>query len=104
MAALLSVLQLETGNWKLETMFARRIRVEYEREGKRQACRLKWLDSFAMRNFTNAPTFDDTLPVGDGQMEIGVRVPLAQLQEAMEEWFRKKSYLDRGTKLLVTEL
>ena len=35
-------------------MFARRIRVEYEENGRRVACPLKWLDSFSMRNFTNA--------------------------------------------------
>src|SRR5580765_3931019 len=52
-------------------MFARRIRVEYEDNGRRLSCPLKWLDSFAMRNFTNASVFDNTLPVGDGLMEIG---------------------------------
>ena len=97
---------LATGNQKLETvfMFARRVRVEYERDGRRHQCPLKWLDSFAMRNFTNAPTFDDTLPTADGQMEIGVRVPLPQLQEAMQDWFSRKGYLSKGTKLLLTEL
>jgi hypothetical protein len=34
-------------------MFARKIRVEYEANGRRQPAPLKWLDSFAMRNFTN---------------------------------------------------
>ena len=55
-------------------MFSRRIRVEYEQDGKRRRCPLKWLDSFAMRNFTNETIFDDTLPVEDGVMEIGERV------------------------------
>lgn len=84
-------------------MFARRVHVEYELNGKRQACPLKWLDSFAMRNFTNASVFDDTLPTADGRIEIGVRVPLPQLQEAMEDWFRKKSYLAKDARLIVTE-
>ena len=35
---------------------------------------LKWLDSFSMRNFTNASVFDDTLPVSDGLMEIGAHM------------------------------
>jgi hypothetical protein len=52
-------------------MFARKVRVEYVQDGKLQACPLKWLDSFSMRNFTNATVFDDTLPVADGNMEIG---------------------------------
>ena len=41
-------------------MFARKIRVEYEADGQRLPCPLKWLDSFSMRNFTNATVFDDT--------------------------------------------
>ena len=83
-------------------MFARKIRVEYERNGQRLPCPLKWLDSFSMRNFTNASVFDDTLPVADGVMEIGTHVPVDQLQDAMEDWFRRKSYLPKDAKLLVT--
>ena len=56
-----------------------------------------------MRNFTNDPIFDDTLPVEDGVMEIGARVPTARLRAAMEEWFRKKSYLKKEESLVVTE-
>ena len=74
-------------------MFSRKIRVEYEADGKRLPCPLKWLDSFAMRNFTNDAVFDDTLPTADGEMEIGARVPLEKLRAAMEDWFRKKGYL-----------
>ena len=61
-------------------MFARKIRVEYEEAGERHACPLKWLDSFSMRNFTNDQVFDDTIPAGDGVLEIGTRVPLERLQ------------------------
>ncbi len=84
-------------------MFARKIRVEYEENGRRLPCPLKWLDSFAMRNFTNASVFDDTLPLGDGVMEIGSKVPMDQLKEAMEEWFRKKSYLPKSARLVLEE-
>jgi hypothetical protein len=80
-------------------MFSRRIRVEYEQDGKRLPCPLKWLDSFSMRNFTNASMFDDTLPVADGIMEIGERVPLDQLKDAMEDWFRRKGYLEKAAVL-----
>ena len=82
-------------------MFSRTIRIEYEAEGQRHPCPLKWLDSFAMRNFTNSPAFDDTLPVADGQMKIGARVPLSELVAAMEDWFRRKSYLAKDAKLKV---
>jgi hypothetical protein len=85
-------------------MFARKIRVEYEDHGRRSPCPLKWLDSFSMRNFTNASVFDDTVPVSDGLMEIGAKVPLMQLREAMEDWFRRKSYLPRDSKLSLEEL
>jgi len=84
-------------------VFARKIRVEYEENGERKPCPLKWLDSFSMRNFTNASVFDDTLPVDDGVMEIGARVLLEQLKEAMEDWFRRKGYLPKESRLLVTD-
>jgi len=84
-------------------MFARRIRVEYEHNGQKLPCPLKWLDSFSMRNFTNASVFDDTLPIADGQMEIGAKVSLKDLKESMEDWFRRKSYLPKTSSLLVTE-
>ena len=85
-------------------MFARKIRVEYEQAGQRVACPMKWLDSFSMQNFTNASVFDDTLPVADGLIEIGAKVPLAELKVAMEDWFRRKSYLPKESMLLITEL
>ena len=84
-------------------MFARKIRVEFVEGSQRHPCPLKWLDSFSMRNFTNDPIFDDTLPVADGQMEIGRNVPLDRLQSAMEDWFRRKSYLPKDATLRMTE-
>lgn len=85
-------------------MFARKVRVEYEENGARHACPLKWMDSFSMRNFTNLSVFDDTLPTADGLIEIGAKVPIDTLRDSMEDWFRRKSYLHKGAKLLVTEL
>jgi hypothetical protein len=85
-------------------VFARRVRVEYEENGKRQPCPQKWLDNFAMRNFTNASIFDDTLPAGDGLLEIGSRIPVEQLRDAMEDWFRRKSYLPKQAGLIITEI
>jgi hypothetical protein len=84
-------------------MFARKIRVEYENNGQRVACPLKWLDNFSMRNFTNASVFDNTLPVADGLMEIGTKVPLDQLKDAMADWFKRKGYLSDPKKLFVVE-
>ena len=84
-------------------MFARKIRVEYEDAGRTLPCPLKWLDSFSMRSFTNYSVFDDTLPVSDGEMEIGSGVPLDQLRESMEDWFHRKGYLGKDSPLLVAE-
>jgi len=84
-------------------MFARKIRIAYDDNGRSQPCPLKWLDSFSMRNFTNASVFDDTLPLADGQMEVGTNVPLDQLREAMEDWFRRKGYLGKESKLSLAE-
>ena len=88
---------------KEELMYFRKISVQYQVEGQLQPCSIKWLDNFSMRNFTNDPIFDDTLPVADGLMRIGTRVPLDRLKEAMEDWFRKKSYLPKDARLVVRE-
>jgi len=84
-------------------MFARKVRVEYEENGRSIPCPLKWLDSFSMRSFTNFSVFDDTLPVADGEMEIGSGVPLGDLKSSMEEWFRRKGYLAKDSHLTVAE-
>ena len=84
-------------------MFSRRIRVEYENNGERKPCELKWLDSFSMRNFTNDAVFDDTLPISDGMIEAGARVPLDALRIAMEDWFRRKSYIGKSDQLVLAE-
>jgi len=85
-------------------MFARRVRVEYQVSGELHLCPLKWLDNFSMRNFTNATIFDDTLPVADGTLEIGSHVPIDQLRDAMEDWFRRRTYLPVGATLVLSEL
>jgi hypothetical protein len=86
-------------------MFVRKLRVErVDAEGSRHVCPVHWIDNFAMRNFTNDAIFDDTLPVGDGLLEVGRRVPLDRLQPAMEEWFRRKGYIKAGERVEVTEI
>jgi len=56
-----------------------------------------------MRNFTNLSVFDDTLPIADGEMEIGSRVPLNELGNSMEDWFRRKAYLPKASHLRLSE-
>ena len=86
-------------------MFARHVTVEsVAADGEVKPCPVKWIDSFAMRNFTNDAVFDDTLPLGDGAMEIGKRVPLERLQVAMEDWFRRKGYVKVGEHIRIREV
>ena len=86
-------------------MFVRRISVvRIGADGAEFACPIRWIDNFAMRNFTNDAVFDDTLPVADGLMEAGHYVPLERLGAAMEDWFRRKGYLKGDERLLVTEM
>jgi hypothetical protein len=88
-----------------EGMFVRRLLIErVDASGARQACPLHWIDNFAMRNFTNDAVFDDTLPIADGVLEAGLRVPLERLQPAMEDWFRRKGYLKPEERLEVREV
>jgi hypothetical protein len=86
-------------------MFMRKLSIErVDSSGVRHACPIRWIDNFAMRNFTNDQVFDDTLPAGDGLLEAGHRVPLDRLGPAMEDWFRRKGYLKADERLLVKEL
>lgn len=83
-------------------MFARKLRIErIDAEGRTHLCPIAWIDNFAMRNFTNDAIFDDTLPAGDGLLEVGYRVPLDRLQTAMESWFRRKGYLKSGEQVRI---
>ena len=84
-------------------MYSRGISVQYRLNGKLVKCPMKWLDNFSMRNFTNDSIFDDTLPIADGEMRIGTRVPLQKLKAAMEDWFRRKSYLAKEQELVIEE-
>jgi hypothetical protein len=85
-------------------MFARKLHIDrVDSSGLHHPCPIAWIDNFAMRNFTNDVVFDDTLPVADGLLEAGLRVPLPQLQMDMEDWFRRKGYLRPEESLSVRE-
>jgi hypothetical protein len=85
-------------------MFVRKIRVEYDNAGTLTPAPIHWIDNFAMRSFTNDQIFDDTLPVADGLIEIGTRVPIDLLHDRLTDWFRRKGYLGATGVLRLTEL
>lgn len=86
-------------------MFARHLRVTLAEPGGGPArpCPIKYLDSFAMRGFTGESRFDETLPLADGRMEASLRVELPELRSALEDWFRRKSYLRPGEVVEIAE-
>jgi hypothetical protein len=86
-------------------VFLRKLQIELiDDAGNARLCPIAHLDNFAMRNFTNDAIFDDTLPLADGLMEAGLRIPLDRLRDAMENWFRRKSYLAANGHLRITGL
>ncbi len=88
----------------MESMFARKLSIQrVDANGTHEPCPIRWIDNFAMRNFTNDAIFDDTLPVADGLLEAGYRVPVDSLLPAMDDWFRRKGYLKAGERLEITE-
>jgi hypothetical protein len=85
-------------------MFARTLRIErIDSAGVAHPCPIKWIDSFAMRNFTNDAIFDDTVPIADGLLEAGNRVPLDRLKSSIEDWFRRKNYIGAEEHLRISE-
>jgi hypothetical protein len=36
-------------------------------------------------------------------MEIGTNVPIDQLKDAMEDWFKRKSYIPKQSSLMIVE-
>lgn len=85
-------------------MFARRLRIErIDSLGTAHPCPIHWIDNFSMRNFTNDAIFDDTLPIADGILEVGYRVPIDRLQDSMAEWFRRKNYIGPEEQLRISE-
>jgi hypothetical protein len=85
-------------------MFARRLHIEtIDATGAARPCPIRWIDSFAMRNFTNDAIFDDTLPIADGLLEAGYRVPLDHLQSRMQDWFRRKNYIGLEEHIRISE-
>lgn len=71
-------------------MYARKLRVNAIVDGEEKPCPLEWLDAFCMRNFTGSTEFDDTLPVGDGQMEASLKVDPQRFAAALGEWLTKR--------------
>ena len=84
-------------------MFARKLRVEIEENGLRRPCPLEWMDHFFMRHFTGLSALEDTLPVTEGLLEAGARVPLDVLTGQFEQWLRGRKMIPAQAMLRVSE-
>lgn len=71
-------------------VYAQKLQVEVVIAGERRACPLEWLDAFCMRNFTNAAEFDDTLPTGEGRVEVSFRVTPERFAESLAAWLTQR--------------
>lgn len=84
-------------------MFARRLCVEIEEEGRVKPCPQDWLDHFFMRHFTGLSGLDDTLPAGEGRLEAGLDVDLDFLHQQFEQWLRGRKLLPAAARLRITK-
>jgi hypothetical protein len=71
-------------------VFAQKLKVDVLIRGERRPCPLDWLDQFCMRNFTNAAEFDDTLPTGDGSVEVSFRLTPERFAEGLAAWLTQR--------------
>jgi len=71
-------------------VYAQKFKVVVVIRGERRACPVEWLDQFCMRNFTNAAEFDDTLPVGEGQVETSFRLTPERFAEGLCAWLMQR--------------
>ena len=71
-------------------MYAQKFLVDVVIRGERRACPMDWLDQFCMRNFTNAAEFDDTLPIGDGQVEASFRLTPQRFSDGLAAWLTQR--------------
>ena len=71
-------------------MYALKLAVDVVIGRERRPCPLEWLDAFCMRNFTNAAEFDDTLPTGEGRVEVSFRVKPERFAESLAAWLTQR--------------
>jgi len=71
-------------------VYAQKFRVDVLIRGERRPCPLGWLDQFCMRNFTNSPDFDDTLPLADGAIEASFRLSPQRFAEGLSAWLNQR--------------
>jgi hypothetical protein len=71
-------------------VYSQKLNVDLLIGGQRRPCPLDWLDQFCMRNFTNSPDFDDTLPVADGKIEASFRVTPQRFAEGLGAWLTQR--------------
>ncbi|HXR33615.1 MAG TPA: hypothetical protein VN830_07900 [Verrucomicrobiae bacterium] len=89
-----------SARWYDFAVYAQRFQVDVLIRGERKPCPLEWLDQFCMRNFTNSPDFDDTLPVADGWLEASLRLTPQRFAEGLGTWLNQRGK-GQGQKVVV---
>ena len=84
-------------------MFARKLRVEIEEDGRRRPCPLDWLDQCFMRHFTGLSALEETLPVADGLLEAGLSVSLETLTQHFEPWLQGRKLIPATARVIFSE-
>lgn len=85
-------------------MYAQTFVVDVVIRGERRACPLEWLDQFCMRNFTNSPDFDDTLPIADGEVQASFRLTPQRFSEGLSAWLTQRGKGEGQPVLVETRL
>ena len=72
-------------------------------DGEQRPCPMDWLDGFCMRRFTGEAEFDDTLPLGDGEIRAGFRVDTDRFAADFSDWLSRKKGNGSRISVHVTE-
>ncbi len=70
-------------------MFAQKLKITVDGAPVPKA----WLDQYFMRYFTGASAFDETLPVGDGELEASYAVKREDAEAQFGAWLRGRKLI-----------
>jgi len=82
-------------------MFANRLRLVLLEGNAERPVPKAWLDQFFLRDLTGYSAFDETLPVGDGELEAAHSVQAEEVREQLEKWLRGRKLIAPGCGVVV---